>query len=40
MDEISKLKEFKQCNRYKALKNINEGYLINFGKKGLDFIKV
>ena len=33
MDEISKLKEFKQCERYKALKTINEGYLINFGKE-------
>ena len=40
MEEIKKCKEYKQCNRYKILKNINEGYLINFGKKQLDFIKV
>ena len=40
MEEIMKCKEYKQCNRYKKLKNIDEGYLINFGKKGLDFIKV
>ena len=40
MEDISKLKEYKQCERYKVLKTINEGYLINFGKKGLDFIKV
>lgn len=40
MDEIEKIKEYKQCDRYEKLTNINEGYLINFGKKGLDFIKV
>ena len=40
MEEICKLKEYKQCERYQKLGKINEGYLINFGKKGLDFIKV
>lgn len=40
LEEISKLKEYKQCERYKKLRNITDGYLINFGKKGLDFIKV
>ena len=40
MDEIMKLKEYKQCERYKKLRNITEGYLINFGKNGLDFLKV
>jgi len=40
MEDIRKCKEYKQCDRYKRLKNITEGYLINFGKKQLDFIKV
>ena len=40
MNEIMKLKEYKQCERYQNIKDINEGYLINFGKKGLDFIVV
>ena len=40
MDEIKKIKEYKQCARYEKLMYINEGYLINFGKKRLDFIKV
>ncbi len=38
--EIMKLKEYKQCERYQNIKNINEGYLINFGKKKLCFINV
>jgi GxxExxY protein len=40
MNEISILKEYKQCERYKELKKINEAYLINFGKKCLEFIAV
>ncbi len=40
MNEIMKLKEYKQCERYQNIKDVNEGYLINFGKKGLDFIVV
>lgn len=40
MNEISILKEYKQCKRYKELKNFNEAYLINFGKKCLEFIVV
>lgn len=38
IEEIQKLKEYKQCKRYQVLQNIKEGYLINFGKKQLDFI--
>ena len=35
-----KIKEYKQWKRYQQLKNVKEGYLINFGEKGLDFIPV
>ena len=40
IDNTTKQKEYKQCKRYQKLKNIEEGYLINFGEKGLDFIQV
>jgi GxxExxY protein len=40
IEEIKKLKEYKQCNRYKIIQNIKDGMLINFGKKKLDFIVV
>ena len=40
MEDIKKIIQYKQCNRYKKLLNIDEGYLINFGEKGLDFILV
>ena len=40
IEEIKKIVQYKQCDRYKILMNINEGYLINFGEKGLDFIEV
>ena len=39
-ENTMKQKEYKQCKRYQKLKNINEGYLINFGEKQLDFIPI
>ena len=29
MEEIKKMKEYKQCDRYKKIQKIDEGYLIN-----------
>jgi GxxExxY protein len=39
-DLMKSMKEYKQCHRYKQLKQVNEAYLINFGEKGLDFIEI
>jgi GxxExxY protein len=33
-------KEFLQCKRYMKLLNINDCFLINFSKKGLELIKI
>jgi len=38
--DIPSLKEYKQTLRYMNITGIKEGYLINFGKKTYDFIKV
>ena len=40
IETTSKQKEYKQCKRYQKLKDIKQGYLINFGEKGLDFISI
>jgi GxxExxY protein len=39
-EEMKKLKQVKQLQRYQQITHIKEGYLINFSKKGLDFIKI
>jgi len=38
--DIPSIKEYKQTKRYMDLTGIKNGYLINFGKKTYDFIKV
>lgn len=40
IEDMKTMKEYKQCYRYQKIKNIKEGYLINFGEKGLDFITI
>lgn len=37
---LKETKEYNQCKRYMKLMNINECYLINFCKKGFEFIKI
>jgi GxxExxY protein len=37
---MKSIKEYKQCHRYKQLKQVDEAYLINFGEKGLEFIEI
>jgi GxxExxY protein len=39
-EELMNTKEYLQCRRYKKLMKISTCYLINFGKKNLEFIKI
>ena len=39
-EELMNTKEYLQCRRYKKLMKIPTCYLINFGKKNLEFIKI
>ena len=39
-DDLMNTKEYLQCKRYKKLMKIPTCYLINFGKKNLEFIKI
>lgn len=40
LDLLKETKEYNQCKRYMKLMKINECYLINFCKKGFEFIKI
>jgi len=39
-EELMNTKEYLQCRRYKKLMKIPNCFLINFGKKNLEFIKI
>ncbi len=39
-EELMNSKEYLQCRRYKKLMKIPNCFLINFGKKNLEFIKI
>lgn len=39
-EDLMNTKEYLQCRRYKKLMKIPTCYLINFGKKNLEFIKI
>lgn len=39
-EDLINTKEYLQCRRYKKLMKISTCYLINFGKKKLEFIKI
>jgi GxxExxY protein len=39
-EELMNIKEYLQCRRYKKLMKIPNCFLINFGKKNLEFIKI
>jgi GxxExxY protein len=37
---MKSIREYKQCHRYKQLKQVDEAYLINFGEDDLEFIEI
>lgn len=39
-EDLINTKEYLQCRRYKKLMKISNCFLINFGKKNLEFIKI